>query len=480
MAINPETQYPGKIAPSSPDYPYGQARNITTPGDGTGTPWEAALVNDLFGLQQALLSKAGIVPSGDPDTVLTSQYFEALRKAIPNNITVVEFGADPTGVNDSAQAFTDAGSSGTQVQIFVPKGTYKLDSDPNPTGTVTWLIPRGVTFTGVGALNPSNVQKVISSGAFESIESDPTYHEGIFTYLETNAAQTAYGNLGLHGAVNTGWRTAPNTDGADIGISGFAASTKTDHTGGAWAVYGTAVRESGVLGSVHGCELDIANLGSTVPLFPNAPFASGQTHAIWLGSGGEISETADAPLLGTASVAIGIISNDPNGQADFEKGILFHSNAIAGTDGAAGIGIAVALATGHTQAWFNNSNTKVGEITSTNRAAANKQRLDFSEFGLTVSDLNDGSSQFQIENIPSAANRLTIRAATTGNDPALVTTGSDADIDLLLIAKGNGRLRVNYGSVVAGTPANFSAARYIEIKDGSGGSLYLPLMTAPW
>ena len=35
MAINPETQYPGKIAPSTPDYPYGAARNITTPGDGT-------------------------------------------------------------------------------------------------------------------------------------------------------------------------------------------------------------------------------------------------------------------------------------------------------------------------------------------------------------------------------------------------------------------------------------------------------------
>ena len=78
MSINPESQYPGKIAPSSADYPYGEARNITTPSDGTGTPWEAALVNDLFGFQQALLSAAGIVPTGNPDSVSESQYMQAL------------------------------------------------------------------------------------------------------------------------------------------------------------------------------------------------------------------------------------------------------------------------------------------------------------------------------------------------------------------------------------------------------------------
>ena len=74
MAINPETQYAGKIKPSSAEYPYGEARNITLPGDGTGTPWEAALVNDIFGMQQALLTEADTVPSGDPEKVGASQY----------------------------------------------------------------------------------------------------------------------------------------------------------------------------------------------------------------------------------------------------------------------------------------------------------------------------------------------------------------------------------------------------------------------
>lgn len=90
MAINPETQYPGKIAPSTPDYPYGAARNITLPGDGTGTPWEAALVNDWFGFLQSLLSESGIVPSGSPEKVGASQYLDALKAIATTRLTYTD------------------------------------------------------------------------------------------------------------------------------------------------------------------------------------------------------------------------------------------------------------------------------------------------------------------------------------------------------------------------------------------------------
>lgn len=79
MAINPATQYPGKIDTSDPDgYPYGKAQNVAVSGDGTGTPWEKALINDLFGLGQALLGEAGITPTGTPDKVGASQYLDAI------------------------------------------------------------------------------------------------------------------------------------------------------------------------------------------------------------------------------------------------------------------------------------------------------------------------------------------------------------------------------------------------------------------
>lgn len=80
MAINPATQYPGQVATPDAAYPYGGAQNITTPGDGQGTPWEAALVNDIFGFQQALLSFAGVTPSGAPDQVGAAQYLQALAR----------------------------------------------------------------------------------------------------------------------------------------------------------------------------------------------------------------------------------------------------------------------------------------------------------------------------------------------------------------------------------------------------------------
>lgn len=80
MSLIPKDTYPGQIDTSDPTgYPHGKARNITTPGDGTGTPWEEQLVNDVFGMQQALLDQAGITPSGTPDKVGASQYLTAVE-----------------------------------------------------------------------------------------------------------------------------------------------------------------------------------------------------------------------------------------------------------------------------------------------------------------------------------------------------------------------------------------------------------------
>lgn len=85
MALVPETAFPGQIKPSTAAWPYGEAQNITTPGDGKGTPWKAILTNDLFGMQQSFLSAAGITPNGQPDSVENPQYLSALVSIIGNN-----------------------------------------------------------------------------------------------------------------------------------------------------------------------------------------------------------------------------------------------------------------------------------------------------------------------------------------------------------------------------------------------------------
>ncbi len=140
MAINPETQYPGKITPSTPDYPYGAARNITLPGDGTGTPWESALVNDLFGFQQALLGEGAIVPSGTPDKVGASQYLEAMRFLFGRVVggKTAAKGVDPAKYQKLCIASKDGGFF--RAVTGATPGTYSDDSAASA-GTV--IIPTG-------------------------------------------------------------------------------------------------------------------------------------------------------------------------------------------------------------------------------------------------------------------------------------------------------------------------------------------------
>lgn len=66
-------------------YPQGKAKNVVSAGDGTGTPWEAQLINDFFGFQQSLLDEAGITPSGSPDEVGASDYMDSLKRILSDD-----------------------------------------------------------------------------------------------------------------------------------------------------------------------------------------------------------------------------------------------------------------------------------------------------------------------------------------------------------------------------------------------------------
>lgn len=118
MAIIPETEFPGKIIAGNANYPYGQARDITTPSDGTGTPWRASLVNDIFGFLQATLIEGGVTPSGAPDTAVASQYLTAIE----NIISAAVSAAVPRGV----RAWVRFGWNGSTVQVFASSGVTSV------------------------------------------------------------------------------------------------------------------------------------------------------------------------------------------------------------------------------------------------------------------------------------------------------------------------------------------------------------------
>lgn len=79
MAIDPSSKYPTQIdVTDTAGYPLGKAQNVTTSGDGSGTPLEKDWVNDLWGFFQGLLGRFNITPSGVPDTAVEGDYIDAL------------------------------------------------------------------------------------------------------------------------------------------------------------------------------------------------------------------------------------------------------------------------------------------------------------------------------------------------------------------------------------------------------------------
>lgn len=103
MALNPSVEFAGRITGPDSNYTYGSAKNDTSPGAFDGTPWRKALLDDIFGAQQALLVEAGITPSGNAETVLASQYLDAMKSIIHGSgmLGLGVFNGTTTNADDS-------------------------------------------------------------------------------------------------------------------------------------------------------------------------------------------------------------------------------------------------------------------------------------------------------------------------------------------------------------------------------------------
>lgn len=150
--LDVSVKYSGQVDTSDPaGYPHGKARNVTVIGDGTGTPLEKDLVNDIFGLQQALLANAGVAPSGVPDKVGASQQLDAIKflaEMSHGEFNVMNFGAVIDGVADDTlklRACLAALAAAGGGIAFVPWGAAGLlritDKISVPMGVSLWFQP---------------------------------------------------------------------------------------------------------------------------------------------------------------------------------------------------------------------------------------------------------------------------------------------------------------------------------------------------
>jgi hypothetical protein len=199
MAIAPSSRYPAQTDAAA-GYPQGKARNAGSFQDGTGTPLEKDWVNDLWGFLQALLSNAGLAPSGTPDAVGASQYlsgvtFIAQQKAdaaqaaaiaaaaitaaavaaaataasekrlIVSNWQVGEI-IDPTVTLLAAIAWCP--SIGTNGGTFIAGGSNKIVKSTN--GGISWSLAAGVGgLTGIKGFADNGAGVVVGVGGSGSI-----------------------------------------------------------------------------------------------------------------------------------------------------------------------------------------------------------------------------------------------------------------------------------------------------------------------
>lgn len=363
---------------------------------------------------------------------LTSQGGAGIINGIARPVTWKGFagGADPTGVRDSTAAFQAANAS--KSKIYIPAGSYKLTQDVISDPLTSWEMEMGVLFIGGYWLR--QVPWLAGVG------------NNIFYYLERHSRNTFIAppdGIGVYGSAHTALGGA---GGAALGVAGTAINDdQSGSRSSVWALYGSAIRNAGTIGASHGLELDIANLGDERELFPNSMFPNGQTDALWLGSGGEMTQAGIA--LNASSAAIGIIANDKTAgkTARFLKGIVFGSDSLKGTDGeSTGQGIAMALGNRHCITWYNNSNQKTSEILSTLTNAARSVRMTFSDSGVIFNRLSSAYPLFLIENgVDGQPNYLAMRPAAANNPPAIGVNGPDANIDLRLSPKGAGTIRLD-------------------------------------
>lgn len=110
MAINPSTEFPGRITAPDANYTYGSVKNETSPGAGDGTPYILVRGNDIFGFQQALLRAASIVPNGNAETQLVSEYMQAIVELAAGRAITT----DDSGVADAHVLTEQSGQQAPQ------------------------------------------------------------------------------------------------------------------------------------------------------------------------------------------------------------------------------------------------------------------------------------------------------------------------------------------------------------------------------
>jgi hypothetical protein len=159
--------------------------------------------------------------------------------------------------------------------------------------------------------------------------------------------------------------------------------------------------------------------------------------------------------------------------AKFKAGITFKNGALV-ADGNTEHR-AMQLYTGNSFVWYRSGDTESARIVC-NSTTGDMWRMAFGDSLFAIS--RGGDLGIVFEPVADATRYLKITSA-AGTDPVKVeAVGGNAD--LMLKPAGSGVVRFGNTRQAASNAANFTATGYLEIKDSSGTSYYVPARGATW
>ncbi|MDU2018741.1 MAG: tail fiber domain-containing protein [Leclercia adecarboxylata] len=402
-------------------------------------------------------------------------------------------GADPTGVNASDAAFIAAGASGETCYVPGP-ATYQLNT---PITTGTWIISDGVTFTGTGGIQAQAIKLSplindygLGKGGRWVSDANPAKIHRFKDRLFLGGSANNSGGISNQGSNTTSWLDDPTQTGLVVGHASLEqnatlacatesglggavfASRASDYglpTGGTMGLASLVLndKDTTVIGgrpgglahysvailsekansnsgySLTGTESNIWNQKLDASgIDPYNFFPSNLIKNMWLSNG--FPENEHTRQNYDATCAVGILNNSIDAtKGKYKVGIAFKQTSLAGTDGVTGRGIAMSLARGHSFQWYFGAGSQGPYINSSVDSSANEiQALVFTNFGTQLLNRANNKIHFLAGSIPVANNYPKVIPSVSGSAVRYAVEGDDADIDLQLVPKGAGVVKL--------------------------------------
>jgi hypothetical protein len=290
------------------------------------------------------------------------------------------------------------------------------------------------------------------NGRFPAPNDDPKiWLERAHVYTQQNAQMTVMSTTGLLAflaASRTSDHPVAHTE-ATIGGNFWVLNDNSRYLQRAYAQYSEARRYAHTGGAIVN-EQDITNFGNAAALSPYSPYHPNSTINLWLASGGGPAAKNRQPVppwngstgtATTASLALGIVANGAN----YEKGVLFGRDALAGNDGRSGYATAIAMPKGDAIEWWHDAGktgAKAASIHSDVTSPVHASRLHFTNAGFDVEDITGEATWLRVAGTAGATEGLQVIAGASGRSPMLGPVGR-GNLGIEFTVKNRGRLVFN-------------------------------------